>query len=342
VKADATNHPISWFKREADAESLDLSPSFQRRPVWDEQQASYLIDSILNDYPIPEVYIRLEVDSAGNQVHSVIDGQQRIRSILTFAENDLILSGDDVGADLLGLSFEDLTDAQKSAFWTYKIVVRELGQSSDPEIKDLFRRVNLNSVVLNDQELRHAEYEGRFIQVTEDLADDSWWVERHVFTVKEIRRMQDVEFISELLIGLMAGPQDKKLSIDDFYENYDAEFPDENAWRRLFKSTREVIDDLFDEGIGLWRSKSEFYSLFLVVGDLIYAGKRFNSKKISQVATALKDFRDEVDQAKRRSNTVRFNTDVHEYADAVTRAATDLSRRIARDRILRELIESAM
>ena len=41
----ATNHPISWFKKFEVDNSLDLSPKFQRRPVWSDTQASYLIDS---------------------------------------------------------------------------------------------------------------------------------------------------------------------------------------------------------------------------------------------------------------------------------------------------------
>lgn len=342
MNANATNHPISWFKREADASTLDLAPDFQRRPVWDDEQASFLIDSVLNELPIPEVYIRILTAPDGTTVHEVVDGQQRIRSILRFCENDLALQSDELTPAFEGMTFEDLSDEQKTRFWAYKVVVRELGDISDDGIKGLFRRLNINSVVLNDQELRHAKFEGRFITTVEELADDPWWLEHGLFTVREIRRMIDVEFVSELLVGLMAGPQDKKSTIDEYFEDYDSEFDDEAFWRREFKRTKELIDDLFEIGIGRWRSKSEFYSLFLVLGDLLYEGKRFTPARLPAVAEALSAFREKVDQAKKRSNTKRFTADVHEYAEAVTRAATDLSRRASRDRILRELILEAL
>ena len=44
---NTTNYNISWFKKAHDAEELQMSPPFQRKPVWTNKQKSYLIDSIL-------------------------------------------------------------------------------------------------------------------------------------------------------------------------------------------------------------------------------------------------------------------------------------------------------
>jgi uncharacterized protein with ParB-like and HNH nuclease domain len=59
-----------------------MKPPFQRNPVWIHPQKSYLIDSILNGFPIPEIYMQEFVDEGGNERHVIIDGQQRIISIL--------------------------------------------------------------------------------------------------------------------------------------------------------------------------------------------------------------------------------------------------------------------
>jgi len=191
----ATNHPISHFKKHEVDESLDLSPSFQRKPVWTDGQASYLIDSILNNLPVPEIFVRLSSDQEGNSLYEVVDGQQRLRSIIRFYKNQLVLTGDSVSPKWMGKTWNDLEDETKTNFWQYKLVVRELENASDTEVRDMFRRLNANQSNLNDQELRHSQYSGEFISTVEELAADRWWLNNKVVTPTQIRRMNDVEFI---------------------------------------------------------------------------------------------------------------------------------------------------
>lgn len=340
MKAEATNRKISWFKREYEADCLDLSPRFQRNPVWSDEQASYLIDSILAGLPVPEIYVRSSSTSDGTTMHEVVDGQQRLRSLLRFGSNDLELVGDDVAPRLINNNFEDLAEAEKIAFWDYSIVVRDLSGATDQEVRDVFRRLNLNSINLNDQELRHARYEGRFISAVEALADDEWWVEVGVANLRQVRRMLDVEFVAELLVGLMAGAQDKKKNLDDYFEDYETEFPGELKWRRLFRRTRETLEEILGEELRNWRSKTEFYGIFLAVGSLLNEGFRFSDDHIASATEVLAEFRESVDQAKKRDNKVEYQQSVHDYAEAATRASTDLARRAARVRILRTILST--
>src|SRR2546422_9540282 len=108
MRSSGTNQKLSWFFREDNAGNLDLAPSFQGKPVWRREMASFLIDSILNDIPIPEIYIRSTSTPEGETKHEVVDGQQRIRSVLRFARNDLQLIGNDdlsISAKWVGKSF---------------------------------------------------------------------------------------------------------------------------------------------------------------------------------------------------------------------------------------------
>jgi hypothetical protein len=343
LNISATNQPISWFRKEESGGTLDLSPRFQRRPVWTEEQSSYLIDTILCGLPIPEVYIRTSSTPEGQTRHEVVDGQQRIRSVLMFGSNDLELTGEDVGAGWRGKSFDDLSDAEKTSFWEYRIVIRDLSGASDLEIRDLFRRLNIHSVVLNDQELRHARYSGRFIQAMESLADDAWWLDAGVVNVRQIRRMEDVEFISELFVGLIAGPQDKKKTFEEYYTNFDGSMPMGTEWIQRFELVRDLIGSLFSIAeVRGWSGKSDFYTLFLAMADLAERRPRLSTAERDAVRRELAEFRRCVDQAKKRDNQTRFADDVHEYADAVTRAATDLARREARLRILEGRIALAL
>jgi hypothetical protein len=341
MDSSATNQKISWFRKEEAAGALDLSPTFQRRPVWTEEQASFLIDTILSGLPIPEIYIRSSSTPDGDTKYEVVDGQQRIRAVLLFGSNDLELTGEALSARWAGKTFDDLTDKEKTAFWDYKIVVRDVSGATDLEIRDLFKRLNIHSVVLNDQELRHARFSGRFIKAMEALADDEWWLDSRIVNVRQIRRMEDVEFISELFVGMIAGPQDKKRSLDEYYSNFDGSMPLESEWVTSFNATRDLIRAVLPpEEMRSWAGKSDFYSLFLMFASL--AKRKLTAKESRAVRSILKTFREQVDEAKKKDNTKRFAKDIHEYAEAVTRAATDLGRREARFRVLEAQVKKAL
>jgi hypothetical protein len=343
MDSSATNQKISWFRKEEIAGNLDLTPVFQRRPVWTEEQSSYLIDTILNGLPIPEIYLRSSSTPGGDSRYEVVDGQQRIRSVLLFGSNDLELSGDNVGPKWFEKRFEDLSDTEKTAFWDYKLVVRDVSGASDLAIRDLFKRLNIHSVVLNNQELRHARYSGHFIQAMETLADDEWWLDSGVVSLRQIRRMEDVEYISELLVGLIAGPQDKKKSLDDYYADYDAAMPQRGEWVERFEQVRDFIKSLLNKGeLRLWSGKSDFYTLFLAMAQFAERKPRLTAIEKGKVRAELGVFRSQVDQAKKKDNKKRFGNDVEEYVEAVTRAATDQGRREARLRILEERLQKAL
>jgi len=343
MDSSATNQKISWFRKEEIAENLDLTPQFQRRPVWTEEQSSYLIDTILNGLPIPEIYLRSSSTPGGDSRYEVVDGQQRIRSVLVFGSNDLELSGDNVSAKWFGKRFEDLSDVEKTAFWDYKIVVRDVSGASDLEIRDLFKRLNIHSVVLNDQELRHARVSGQFIQAMEALADDEWWLDSGIVSLRQIRRMEDVEYITELFVGLIAGPQDKKKTLDDYYADFDAKMPHRSEWVERFEQVRDFIKSLLNRGdLRNWSGKSDFYTLFLALAPFAERRPRLTAADKAKLRAELAVFRSQVDQAKRKDNKKKFGADVEEYVEAVTRAATDLGRRETRLRILEDRLQSAL
>lgn len=342
MKSSATNHKIAWFRRESEQDTLDLSPSFQRRPVWNDEQASYLIDTILYGLPIPEIYVRSSSTPKGEARYEVVDGQQRMRAILKFASNDLALEGDEIGEQWLGKQFEDLSDKEKMAFWDYEIVTRDVSGASDLEIRNLFKRLNIHSVTLNDQELRHSELSGHFIKTMESLADSQWWLENKIVNIRQIRRMEDVEYISELFVGLIAGPQDKKTTLDEYYENYDSSMPDKSKWVSHFEDTLELIQrTLSPEQIRQWSGKSDFYTLFLAMGGLVERGE-LNSKQRKAVADALARLRTSIDAGKRKDSGPVSPMDVARYVEAVTRAATDRGRREIRLRVLEKRLQTAL
>ena len=334
----ATNHPISWFRKFVSDGSLDLSPAFQRRPVWSDAQSSYLIDSILNDLPIPEIFVRTKTSVDGDTTVEVVDGQQRLRSLIRFFNNDLELTGKDVSDKWVGSTWDHLNSSVQQKFWSFKVVVRELESASDTEVRDMFRRLNANQSSLNLQELRHAQYTGEFIIAVEKIADDSWWTVNKIVTPAQSRRMLDVEFISELLIGLLAGPLDKKKGLEGYYTDYDDHFPDRDLWEDRFRQTRDLTAAVLGGRFGGWNSKTEYYSLFLACGRLVLDERVPSTAELHDVIARLKGFRKEADVAKRRDAKRSGPQYVADYADAVTRASTDLARRLHRIGVIEALL----
>jgi len=329
---NTTHHTVAWL-RKADTEgTLDLAPPFQRNPVWTDLQKAFLIDTLLRAYPVPEIYIQDSVDQFGTERHVVVDGQQRIRACLEFIEGDFALR-EEQSPDFAGLKFDDLPAEAKTRIFQYKFVVRLLPVMPHEELRAIFGRLNRNVVALNAQELRHATYWGPFIRQMEHLADDSYWGGSGIFSPNDVRRMLDVEFVSELTIAALHGPQTKKASLDRWYEIYEEEYEEERTLDELFRVILgELAVVLPDIGATRWRKKSDFYSLFGLL-----AARRdclpLDRTERALMTDALKYFGAEVDRF--LSNPEEGVSDgAKRYAAAVERAATDVANRRAR---LREL-----
>lgn len=205
---------------------LNLAPEFQRNSVWPSRAKAYLIDTLLADRPTPVIFLERQVSAqTGRFAYSVIDGQQRLRAILDFLNEDLRLT-EASDNRYQGLRYSELTPEDKELLLSYELLVEELIDYSDAEVRDVFVRLNRFVVRLAPQELRHAEKTGAFSDFVEKLGQLPYWGDHRIFSDLQIRRMRPVEFSAELSILILEGPQDKKRSIDLYYEYFVDEFPD--------------------------------------------------------------------------------------------------------------------
>ena len=155
---------------------LILQPQYQRNFVATDIIASRLIESILLDVPIPVVYFAEEQDGK----YSVIDGQQRLTSFLSYLEGHFPdnrafkLSGLKVLPELNRKLFVDLDgELQKKIKNTtiHSIIIKK---ESNPDIKfEIFERLNTGSTKLNEDEIRNTVYRGSYIDLLTDLSENS-------------------------------------------------------------------------------------------------------------------------------------------------------------------------
>ena len=137
------NDFVEWSKNE----QLELNPFFQRRPVWSEKAKSYLMDTIVRGKPIPKIFIRQKINvSTKSSFREVVDGQQRLKAIIDFAEDRLVLSKR--AQEFRGLKYSTLSEDQKGEFLEYAIAVDSLVNASTDDVLEVFARLNSYTVSL--------------------------------------------------------------------------------------------------------------------------------------------------------------------------------------------------
>lgn len=336
-----TNRTIVWFKKANDSGDLQMKPPFQRNPVWTHPQKSYLIDSILNGYPVPEIYMQEFVDENGNEQHIIIDGQQRTRACLDFVEGKFSIKMDE-SPTWGGMKFDDLSVDDKKKIFGYTFIVRILPEMSDDDIRGIFQRLNKNVVALNQQELRQATYWGPFIQTMQEIANYKYWNTTGIFTPLNVRRMMDVEYISELAIAVLHGHQNKKETIDKYYQEYEEDFESKDDLISTFQSVIYELEQLYpDIKTTRWKKKTDFYSLFLYLASHETV-LPLSFEKRAEVRAKLDDFSKSINSyLSSNLDESDISTQVATYGKSI-RASSDLGNRKRRHLALCELLDSIL
>lgn len=168
-------------------------PDFQRDYVWTKKTASKLIDSILLNLPIPNIFLYKTVDK-GEEKYYVIDGFQRIQTIkffkdgiwnpnsdmkesISFNEEDSkIFKLDCKGSEWYNLTYNLLTESDKFNFEEYNINLT-IFEQTHPENKDsmfeVFERINTGAEKLSEQEIRNAIFGGPLLADIKYEAENS-------------------------------------------------------------------------------------------------------------------------------------------------------------------------
>ena len=270
MKWESYSHPISDIRDWNKNNRLELRHDFQRNEVWSRAAQIMLIDTILKGIPIPKVYIK-SIMKDGNTYRVVIDGQQRLTAILKFVQNKLVLRKP-YGGEYVNKKFEELPDDVQNEILRYKIDINEIFNPTDEEIRDLYSRVNKYTVQLNKQELRRADFPGDFIDLAEELSELEFFEKSRMFSVKQRRRMLDVEYIEELLGIMLEGVQDKKEYLDAVCEKYMTMDNREDIYGEFVTIVGD-ISAIFDaDSLPIsktrFKQKSDFYSLFACIFEL--------------------------------------------------------------------------
>jgi hypothetical protein len=165
-------------------------PEFQRRYVWSDRQASRIIESLIIQCPIPVIYLNQERD----EVFSVIDGNQRLRSLRRFFADEFALSGLTSYPELSGLRFTELDKRFQRHISNRVLRCTAILKDTHPQVKfDVFERLNSGAVALTRQELRHGLYYGPLLKRAADISSELQ-LEKHL-GMRRDKRMKAEELV---------------------------------------------------------------------------------------------------------------------------------------------------
>ncbi len=299
---------------------LNLEPGFQRQSVWSLADRKKLIQSVLQNYPVPSVFLYKTVDEYGRLKFDVLDGKQRLESILTFMalgkykkERFEIKASmkEDEGDDANLWSWTDLKrKGYEHRLTGYRIQTVEVsGDLSD--IIDLFVRINSTGKRLTGQEKRHARfYSSKFLKVAGQLGNRylHFFLENKIMTRGQISRMKHVELICELMASVhMQQLLNKKTALDKIISGENIHDKQISKAKDSFVTTINLIKRVFPNLKSTrFAFSAEFYSLFMLLW-------KFNNQKMIlidrkrnlQAQKLLEWLSNGVDQVRRQINKAK-------------------------------------
>lgn len=243
---------IWWFKNR---HQIDFSPPYQRRGrLWSVADKAYLIDTIINGFDVPKLYLAdfqfgQSVLNTSRLPYAIIDGKQRLEAVFDFFENKLTLADvfkyrKDTKLQLSGLSLRDLKRSHPAVaddFENASLDMMSVFSDDERDIHDIFVRLN-RSKPLTGAEVRNAIV-GPVPEIIRKLASHDFFLENIKFGVS---RAGDLNAAAKVLLFEYRGAVSatKKADLDTFANSTVEKVRLELASRRVI-DTLDVLSEVF-------------------------------------------------------------------------------------------------
>ena len=265
MRTMSTNMTIQDFLAAMDRGEITVNRHYQRSDqVWPDAARSYLIETVLLDFPIPKLSLHQLTDPRTGTSHKeLVDGQQRSMALQGFFKNDFSLSSAVENTAWRGKAFSDLELDERTVFRNYQLSLDLFLGAENSQIREVFRRMNSYTVPLNPEEQRHARFQGTFKWFLHSVAlrwNDGLEA-MGVFSEKQIVRMADVKLLAEVCHALLNGiSTTNKTALDGLYRGNDDSFPQQSD-----------IDARLSQALDLLLQMPEIHETSLVKPFQVYA-----------------------------------------------------------------------
>ncbi len=228
-------HTVFELMRKYDQGKLINNPDFQRNLVWETEQKSRFIESIILNFPLPSFY----VNQTREGKYIVVDGLQRTSTLHEFVNDEFELMGLKALPKLNGYNFSELTklagdyqtriEDKKLSFYVIKPSV------SIQVVYDIFNRINTGGTILNRQEVRNCIFIGKASQLLKELSEQDYF-KKAIDNGISPKRMKDREAVLRYLAFKMI----------DYKIDYHGDMSDfvEKAMRKINLMAEIEIEEL--------------------------------------------------------------------------------------------------
>lgn len=204
-------------------DTLSFNHPIQRQSAqWTNEQQSLLIHSMLDNFPVPSVYIHkiesVEVDAKGKHsyAYSVLDGKQRMTTVFSYIDGEYSLADDtpsvtieDTEYEIAGKYFDDLDDDVQQEILRFKFNIQAFEDVTDDIIEEIFFRLNNSTPLTKPQKAKPLMGVSNSIFINDILAS-RFFTDKCNFTKRQLTQSAD---LCTLLQGMML--------LDNKYREYD-------------------------------------------------------------------------------------------------------------------------
>lgn len=213
---DTKEYPVEVIIAKYEKDQIFV-PHYQRNFVWTPTQKSRFIESVFLGVPIMPFLVSISGDDAELEI---VDGSQRIRTIIDYCANKFKLKGLTKLEYLENTKFEDLPLSRQNKFKLRDFRFHVVTDNATAETRaDIFNRVNTSSNRLTSSETRKGVYQGDFYNFIIQCSEDETF--RTVCPIP-IKKAQRGEY-EELVLRFFAYSEsylDFKHDVASFLDNY--------------------------------------------------------------------------------------------------------------------------
>ena len=330
---DMTFRELITMYEEGDLEK----PEMQRKYVWDKNEASRFIDSILLGLPVPSIFLAKTDD----EKRLIVDGYQRIMTVYDYVKRGIfggdgksfsLSNSDIINTRWRGKTFQELQPEEQRKIRNspiHAIVFEQKEPKDDTGMYQIFERINTSGRSLKPQEIRNCVYHGKFNKLLLELNKYEAW--RNLFkNSEEDSRMSDVELILRMFAFAYLPKQkestQKQINLVKYLNifmkrNGDLDIISENELQTQFQEILDFFNDVFDGNFFRNGKKDD--------GGIIFS-KKVNPAIVDAVYSATKYVREikGLDKYRRLNMIEKYEILIGDdlFQDAISKRTTNIEK----------------
>jgi hypothetical protein len=246
IRFDTRDFPVETIVARFNSDMFFIPP-YQREFVWNDENQSQFIESVVMGLPIPMMFLA----EAEDGTFEIVDGAQRIQTLDRFVAGDLMLGGLKKLDTLNGFRFSDLPETQRNKFTSRALRLVILDQeTTDESRRNLFDRINKSGQPLTPSERRLGALDGKFIRFLKQKADDRLFRMLCPVSATMEKRKEPLELVTRFFAyseAYLDFVHDVDEFLDDFVKKNSDTF-DRDKFNSEFKHTMQFVSRHFPYG----------------------------------------------------------------------------------------------